>query len=267
MQRGQSVGLSWALAGAVPLAFVLPLYAAPRGSRDAAATVWWRIAISSVTACCLTAAAHWLQPAPRASVHRWVGVRASARGIAQALALSCAVYAGNIAQAASGALPRQQGQAALHITMRNLVASPLIEELVFRAVICQILLPAGVAPANVALCSPLLFSAAHLHHMLWQVVAEKAPLRQAAARQAFQLLYTCLFGAMACALYTSSGSIWGPCTLHLICNWQGVPAASAAWRQRGRLWQLAALWFVGGLCAAVGACRMLRTGACQLVWC
>jgi len=108
-------------------------------------------------------------------------------------------------------------------SLRNLVAAPITEELVFRGVVLALLVAGGWGFRACVLLSPALFGLAHGHHLLMLVRARGVSLQRAAAMVAFQLAYTSLFGAYAAALLLRTGHMTGVILAHAWCNLLGVP--------------------------------------------
>jgi prenyl protein peptidase len=111
-------------------------------------------------------------------------------------------------------------------SLRNLVAAPLCEEVVFRGAVLAILVSGGFGFRECVLLSPMLFGLAHLHHLLMHVHARGASLRQAAVMVTFQLAYTSLFGMYAAALLLRTNHLLGAVLAHSWCNLLGVPDLS-----------------------------------------
>jgi prenyl protein peptidase len=131
------------------------------------------------------------------------------------------------------------------VVVRNLLCAPVTEEVVFRACVCRVLLSASIVPYTVILFSPIFFGVAHIHHIIEAVCFRRHDLRSAIASQSFQMLYTTLFGNLACLLYFSTGSLVSAIVLHTGCNYFGVPRFNgAAFRLELAALDLA-VWVVG----------------------
>lgn len=104
------------------------------------------------------------------------------------------------------------------ISFRNYLASPVLEEVVFRR---QALILWQCAPTALrVVCPAVLFGGAHLHHAAANGVAPAI----------FQFSYTSLFGMYAALLYLHSGTIVAPITAHITCNYLGIPDFAAITR-------------------------------------
>jgi prenyl protein peptidase len=97
---------------------------------------------------------------------------------------------------------------------RNLIVTPLTEEIVFRGCICPLLLGSGLSRTTVILTSPLFFGAAHLHHVLAGI-----PLPVVL----FQFGFTTVFGWMSSYIFIRSGSLLSAILSHMFCNMMGFP--------------------------------------------
>ena len=139
-------------------------------------------------------------------------------------------------------------------TLRNLVAAPLTEELVFRGCLLPHLLLRGLAPPAAAWLAPALFGAAHLHHAHRLVAREGWPARRALAAATFQAAYTTVFGAYASLLLLRTGHLAAPILAHALCNLLGLPPV-------GRLARRPALAAatVGGVAAFAALLRPLTS--------
>ncbi|KAJ9099271.1 hypothetical protein QFC21_004152 [Naganishia friedmannii] len=115
------------------------------------------------------------------------------------------------------------------IELRNCVAGPVSEEIVFRSCIIAIYQLSEFSNQFLVFVSPLWFGVAHLHHA-YDVFVKGGRTRQAAIQATvtslFQLTYTTLFGWFAAHLFTKTGSIWPPMIAHVFCNMMGFPNPS-----------------------------------------
>ena len=90
---------------------------------------------------------------------------------------------------------------------------------------------------------------AHIHHYFESVRQGKAKLH-AAVDSAFQFLYTGVFGAYACFLLLTTGSLAAAMACHFICNFVGVPSTEFTepdhplYRFRLGVWALFAVGFI-----------------------
>ena len=247
---------------AVPAAYVLPFYLQPGGlsaDRNAVPVVWYRACACTLAAAGIVAAIHHSAAACNLSLSSWLGMQSlSAKGLLTTLKLLFAIYAGTLIQLFQRCMSLPYKQAQVHIGLRDLLVGPVLEEVVFRACSMRILLSSRMAPAKVIFVAPLFFGVAHLHHMVQAVMVHKQALSRAAAVQAFQFLYTYLFGAIVGALYMSTGSLALACLLHMGCNWLGVPAVTVTARQRGMMSKVVSLWLAGGVWTVMTIAKLTR---------
>lgn len=122
------------------------------------------------------------------------------------------------------------------IFLRNLVAAPITEELVFRGLLVPLLAigyasvrdDAGVriySPLSIMLRCPLWFALAHVHHLIERVrLGEK--LSFILIGTLLQITYTSIFGAIAAGFLMRTGNIYAPIASHMFCNYWGLPDIS-----------------------------------------
>lgn len=115
--------------------------------------------------------------------------------------------------------------------LRNHVVAPWAEEWVFRSLLVSLHLVAQVSPSRIVFTTPLIFGAAHIHH-LFEFVMSGTTSRQNAfgkillvglARSFFQFTYTTLFGFFAVFLLLRTGNVFTAITAHTFCNVMGFP--------------------------------------------
>ncbi|XP_076912030.1 CAAX prenyl protease 2-like [Bidens hawaiensis] len=128
---------------------------------------------------------------------------------------------------------------------RIYIVAPLTEELVFRACMISLLLCGGFKPYSVILLSPVLFSLAHLNHLLEFYMQQDTSLLRASMIVGFQLGYTVIFGSYASFLFVRTGHIAAPLVSHMFCNIMGLPAFFSR-----RTW-LVSVGFVAGVISFV----------------
>ncbi|KAJ0958653.1 putative CAAX prenyl protease 2 [Helianthus annuus] len=107
---------------------------------------------------------------------------------------------------------------------RMYIVAPLTEELVFRGCMISLLLCGGFKAYTVILLSPVLFSLAHLNHLLEYYMQQNTSLLKASMVVGFQLGYTVIFGSYASFLFVRTGHIAAPLVSHIFCNIMGLPA-------------------------------------------
>lgn len=238
----------------IPVAFVLPFYLQPgstRVARNDASTVWFRVVAASVASLAVVACVHWSPARCGLSLTEWLGIKASVYDIALAARLLVFLFSGPIAQLLGGGMEVPYMSCPVHMVVRNLLCAPLTEELVFRACVCRVLLSANTAPHWVILFSPIFFGVAHIHHIIEAVCLRKHGLRSAILSQSFQMLYTTLFGNLACLLYFSTGSLATAVVLHAGCNFFGVPRFDRAAFRREFAVLVVTIWVVGNTFAII----------------
>jgi membrane protease YdiL (CAAX protease family) len=131
--------------------------------------------------------------------------------------LTFLLYAGHFAARTDPdvATPRETisllSPASRYIALRNLIAAPVVEEIVFRR---QALLLWRCTPGSARIYGPaVLFSLAHAHHAL--TMGLPVVLLQCA--------YTALFGMYAACLTVATGSVSAAIAAHGLCNRIGLP--------------------------------------------
>jgi membrane protease YdiL (CAAX protease family) len=119
------------------------------------------------------------------------------------------------------------------IFLRNLVAAPITEELVFRGLLVPIL-TIGYAsikdasgehvytPFSVMIRVPLWFAMAHVHHLI-EKIRSGEKLTFVILGTLLQMTYTSIFGCIAAAFLMRTGNIYAPIASHMFCNYWGLP--------------------------------------------
>lgn len=106
--------------------------------------------------------------------------------------------------------------------LRNIVLSPLSEELIFRSCMCWLLGAAGWSGKWIIFAGPVMFSLAHAHHG-YDLLRGGANYKHAAAVVLFQMSYTSIFGMFAAFLLMRTGNFSAPLAAHALCNLMGFP--------------------------------------------
>jgi prenyl protein peptidase len=142
------------------------------------------------------------------------------------------------------------------LDVRNLVFAPVLEEVVFRALVCAALrIGAGWSAERTVIVSSLLFGAAHMHHIVHHVVVERIAWSRAAVAVLGQFLYTTLFGLYTAYVYVQYGHLLAVCLLHSFCNRMGFPDVLGAREHVG-----VAVAYVVGLALFVALFGVLTDG-------
>lgn len=122
----------------------------------------------------------------------------------------------------------------LPIFLRNLVAAPITEELVFRSLLVPILTIAYAAakdpvtgehlysPYSIMIRCPLWFAMAHVHHFI-EKISSGEKVTFAVLGTLLQMTYTSIFGYIAAAFLMRTGNVYAPITSHMYCNYWGLP--------------------------------------------
>lgn len=117
-------------------------------------------------------------------------------------------------------------------SLRNNVVAPWAEEWVFRSHVVSMYLLAEVPAARIVFTSPLIFGAAHIHHLVDFIQSHTPPGQlfppanvwiMGLLRSLFQFTYTSLFGFFAAFVYLRTGSVFAAVTAHTFCNCMGFP--------------------------------------------
>lgn len=108
------------------------------------------------------------------------------------------------------------------IIVRDLVAAPLLEEVLFRCAVGAVMLAAGASPTAAFWLDPFAFAGAHMHHG-WRQFREGASLSSVASSVLFRTAYTFVFGMLAMYLWLAGPTLAGAVVAHMACNWLGPP--------------------------------------------
>ncbi|EME85776.1 uncharacterized protein MYCFIDRAFT_88452 [Pseudocercospora fijiensis CIRAD86] len=124
--------------------------------------------------------------------------------------------------------------------LRNNVIAPLAEEWVFRSLVVSLYLLAKVPAGRIVFTSPLIFGAAHIHHLV-ELLRTHTPAGRllpplsvwirGILQSLFQFTYTSLFGFFTAFVYLRTGNLFAVVLAHSFCNVMSLP------RVYGRLGQ------------------------------
>jgi prenyl protein peptidase len=106
------------------------------------------------------------------------------------------------------------------VTWRNLLLAPLVEEFVFRAEMCALLVFHGYSVTQTIFFAPFFFGLAHLHHFHHNRSIKELLL---------QLTYTTVFGIYSSFLFLRTGHFAAPFLAHCFCNYMGFPRLDTMW--------------------------------------
>jgi len=116
-------------------------------------------------------------------------------------------------------------------SVRNYIAGPITEEILFRACVLNLHHASGSTKAALVFATPLYFGVAHLHHA-WETYVKGSRTRKALIggilQSTFQFVYTSLFGWYANFIFLRTNSILAPILCHSFCNMLGFPNPAAA---------------------------------------
>mmetsp|Transcript_13376 Transcript_13376/g.25794 ORF Transcript_13376/g.25794 Transcript_13376/m.25794 type:complete len:299 (-) Transcript_13376:246-1142(-) len=242
---------SSALLGCAGLAslFVGSLYLAPasvrRRAHDDDVQISWRFRSTAVT--CIVSplllllwkTSSDLQLGNGPSLLEWIGVRSDGflRAVSLPLCLIIILFTGPLLDMH---LSYQREKAAGQVDgfslsnffpncpssplqqIRNLIAAPFAEELVFRGCMAALLHAAKWSHSSIIRVSPLFFGLAHLHHCIGMIM-RGTPAKQAMLVSLVQMTYTSLFGALEMMFFLRTGHLVSVFLIHSWCNLMGLP--------------------------------------------
>ncbi|KAI0004989.1 hypothetical protein BJV74DRAFT_806218 [Russula compacta] len=112
------------------------------------------------------------------------------------------------------------------VGIRNYIAGPISEELVWRSCIACAYRLAGASNTFLIFFTPVSFGAAHFHHV-WETYnmhgRTRQALRHAIFLTLFQFTYTTLFGFHSTFLLLRTSSLFPSISAHIFCNIMGFP--------------------------------------------
>lgn len=122
---------------------------------------------------------------------------------------------------------------------KKLIHGPVTEEIVFRAGVIGLLIPAqSLGLDQLIFLAPLSFGVAHLHHGV-ELYREGHGLLKVVLLCAIQMSYTWLFGVLATFVFLRTGNLLGCILIHGFCNYMGLPELMPSFN---RPWKLAVYW-------------------------
>eukprot|EP00755_Sulcionema_specki_P033407 Sspe_Gene.100683::Locus_75353_Transcript_1_1_Confidence_1.000_Length_1767::g.100683::m.100683/K08658/RCE1, FACE2; prenyl protein peptidase len=107
---------------------------------------------------------------------------------------------------------------------RNLVISPVAEELVFRVAFLHVLKEAGYGTLGCVGISSVMFALAHVHHFYFLLTAAGCSRTVALSNTLAALVLHSVFALYGAFLYIRTGSVVGACLVHSFCNLVGPPS-------------------------------------------
>ncbi|KAI9508918.1 hypothetical protein F5148DRAFT_979063 [Russula earlei] len=112
------------------------------------------------------------------------------------------------------------------IGIRNYIAGPITEEVVWRSCLVCAYRLAGASNKFLVFFTPLSFGCAHLHH-IWESYNMRGrtlrALKPAILVTLFQFTYTTLFGFHSAFLFLRTSSLFPSISAHTFCNIMGFP--------------------------------------------
>lgn len=130
--------------------------------------------------------------------------------------------------------------------VRNYIAGPLTEELVFRSGVIALFLASPASRPVLVFVTPLFFGIAHVHHAyeLYLDDTDIPPLH-ILLNTLFQFTFTTIFGWYAAFLFLRLGSVWPPVVVHIFCNSLGPPSFGHVGKNISQTYIYRALLVVG----------------------
>ena len=124
------------------------------------------------------------------------------------------------------------------------MVAPASEEIVFRACMMPLLVPA-IGRTAAVLVVPAFFGIAHLHHVVDHIHHCGKTIREAWLLVIVQLGYTSLFGMYSAFVFVRTGLVLPVVASHAFCNTMGLPDFGGAMSHERKL--VVGTAFVAGL--------------------
>ncbi|KAF2232073.1 hypothetical protein EV356DRAFT_505680 [Viridothelium virens] len=236
--------------------FVLPLYASPTTrpsqtlTRDAPSVIKARIRALAFS-CCVSAlvtifiTSYYGGASIRDTFHLLGWWPINLLDIVRSLLLVAILFAGPLFESGvvdgqlqhwlSGSTCRDMPSS--WIGIRNYVAGPMTEEVLFRSLLTPLhllSLPSPAPPSSVRpliFTLPLYFGIAHIHHLYeFRLRHPSEPVSLSLLRVLLQFSYTSVFGFIAEFVFLRTGSLLACVLAHAFCNAMGLPRV---WGQVG----------------------------------
>jgi prenyl protein peptidase len=112
------------------------------------------------------------------------------------------------------------------IDVRDFLAAPAFEELVFRGCMTWPLLSSGFTAVEVTFLAPIFFGVAHVHHAIVKLQSGVQHWTVVMSVTVLQFTYTSMFGWYSTYAFLRTGSILSVIMSHSFCNIMGFPSLS-----------------------------------------
>lgn len=145
--------------------------------------------------------------------------------------------------------------------IRDLVVSPIMEELCFRSGLVSYLHMRKWTYTQLIFVSPLFFSVSHVHHLYDNIYNRGMCVLNAVIVAVIQCTYTYAFGCFAAFLLVASGGFVAPCVAHVICNMFGFPRFGDITYYKNS--KIIILGHICGILGFIGAVSYLKSHSAQ----